>query len=480
MPSRAGNAGGPGDIPATERPASALPTWIPLAAMASLMLVTLRQVVRPLTDPDLWWHLRLGDEFRGSWSLGNPGQLSPFATSEWVPTQWLPEVLASLVEDVFGLRGIVWLTGAALLALLVCVFRLCRRESAGLAAVVATAAAVVGMSASLSPRPHLVSYILLAITLGAWLDTARDLKPRWWLVPLSWVWACSHGMWFVGVVVGIVVIVGMALDRSLKRGPAFRLVGLSALCTLAAALTPVGPRLLLAPFAVGNVSSFVTEWAAPSFKDTAPLVTMVMIGLVILSWGRRGQTSWVLLGLLALALGWTLLSQRTVTLGAVIAAPLLASVIQAQLRQPFMPRSSRAETGKLLASAAVCLVGLAVVAPAASVGGVPGALNADLEALPQDAVVFNDYTLGGWLSWRHPDVHHVVDGLTEAYSTEHLRGYGVALSVRDGWAEFVVESGATHALLEVDSPLATALQERRGWRAEGTDAGYVLLVSNQR
>ena len=74
---------------------------------------------------------------------------------------------------------------------------------------------MVGASLSLTPRPHLVSFLFLAITLHAWLGTARDLRPRWWLIALGWVWACSHGMWLLGPMVGLAVIGGLLLESRL-------------------------------------------------------------------------------------------------------------------------------------------------------------------------------------------------------------------------------------------------------------------------
>ena len=40
---------------------------------------------------------------------------------------------------------------------------------------------------------------------------------RWWLVPLAWLWAMVHGMWPVGIIIGLVALVGIALDRAVHR-----------------------------------------------------------------------------------------------------------------------------------------------------------------------------------------------------------------------------------------------------------------------
>ena len=47
-------------------------------------------------------------------------------------------------------------------------------------------------------RPQVISYLLVAVTVGAWLRTRDDGRLRWWLVPLAWVWAMLHGMWPIG------------------------------------------------------------------------------------------------------------------------------------------------------------------------------------------------------------------------------------------------------------------------------------------
>ena len=60
--------------------------------------------------------------------------------------------------------------------------------------------------------------MLLAVVLAAWLQTDRDLKPRWWLIPLTFVWSLCHGFWFIGAAYGFLFVVGIALEPS--RRPA--------------------------------------------------------------------------------------------------------------------------------------------------------------------------------------------------------------------------------------------------------------------
>ena len=108
---------GPMEEADTSHEPSALVKWISIAVLALGSTYLAVKAAGRITDPDTWWHLRLGEEFRNGWSLSNPGQLSPLAHSSWLPTEWLPEVVASGITDAFGLRGLAWLTGAGVLAL---------------------------------------------------------------------------------------------------------------------------------------------------------------------------------------------------------------------------------------------------------------------------------------------------------------------------------------------------------------------------
>jgi len=456
----------------------AVPRWMPFLLVLGLMGLAVRHGFRPLGDPDTWWHLRLGAETWHQWDLTNPAPWTRFATEPWVATQWLPEVVAGRVDHLFGLPGVVWLFCAGLVLITAVLYLVCRGEADILAAAVATFVAFFGMSATLTPRPQLVSFILLLIVTSAWLRTARDLRPRWWLIPVSWLWACSHGMWFTGIAVGAAVIVGLVLDRRARGVTALKLIAIPVSGLLVAAMTPIGPRLLLSPFTVGGITQYITEWAPPSIHDLSPAATAVMIAVVAIAWARGHQVAWTQIALLMLATCWALVSARTVTLAAAMAAPLLAGALQS-LAPDTAEGVGWRERGVLVAGVVACLATVALLLPGSmgTPANVPNALNASLDRLPPHTIVFNDSTLGGWLLWRHPTLEPVIDGRTEAFPKSHFKSYIRTSQVRPGWERFLQTTSSKYALVEEDSPLAAALDERLHWRSLGRDAGYVLLTA---
>jgi hypothetical protein len=393
-------------------------------------------------------------------------------------------VAASYVEHFFGLAGVAWLAGAGVVTFGLAVFLACRREADVLPAAVATGIALVGAGGSLTARPQLASFVLISVVLAAWLRTERDLKPRWWLVPLSWVWACTHGLWFVGIVIGLAVVAGLWLERRVTRCQLGRLLAVPALSVGAAALTPVGPKLIFAPLGTSAMAPFVSEHQPPDLVgDPNATTTILMVGLIALTWARKGSVPWSRLLLLVVAAGWTVLMERTVAVGAIMAAPLLASAAQSWLATREVDRPSVGERRILGSGLLACLFALAVAVPSLPERGTlpPTRLDETLASLPNGTVVYNAYELGGWLEWQHRNVAPVVDGMTRAYYVKHVAGVVNANELGKGWYRFVRDTGAEYALLEVDSPLALELENHMDWEQAGVDdhAGYLMLRAPQ-
>lgn len=448
-------------------------------ALAGIAVGFLRVLRQPLTDPDTWWHLRAGEYLTQTHQLVGPEPWVRFSSRPWVLHEWLPELVVSQLARLGGLPAVAWLYYAGLLAVVFTLFVVCRRQAALLPATLATVAGMLGMSASLSMRPQLVTFVLIAVVTGTWLQVSEDLRPRWWLVPLSWLWACSHGMWFTGPLVGIAVVVALLAERRLSGRQSLRLLSVPLLSVVVAGLTPAGPSLLSAPLSVNTYARYVTEWTAPSIQSMPPAVTVGMAALVVLVGLRTGRRMPLpQLAILALGVGWALLYARTVAVGAAMLAPLFAMSLHSVLPQSARGASFR-ERRALAVGVASCL-GLAAVLACSSPtqpGNVPNALDPELDQLPSRTVILNDYVLGGWILWRHRQLVPVVDGRTEVYDPAYLDAYGRAVSASDGWEGFLGRTGATYALLTAHSPIATALTERLNWSVLGQDDGYVLLHS---
>lgn len=457
----------------------ALPTMTAAGALGALLFLVGARSGGPISGPDSLWHLVLGHSLRHSWNFGPEDPLSAFSTQPWVYNQWLPEVAASLAEDAGGLPAVAWIVVAARVALVVALWALCRRQTGPLPALVAACVASFGTVMAWDARPQLIGVLLFVAAASAALSTADDGRPRWWMIPLTWLWACTHGTWILGIAALLVVALAGLADRPRD---ALRLhlmrFAVPAGCAVAAAVTPTGPRLYTTVTAIGDVTDFIVEWRPASLTNPIMAVTVAAIGFVLLSWVRGWQPrpNWGRVAVLAFAAGNAMLYTRTVALAAVLVAPLLAEALQALL--PRRPGSLRVEA---VAVAIGVLAGLGVAAGtlptiARTPGDSPTALTPLLAR--QQGVVFNDLGQGGWLYWAHPQLAPVFDTRWEVFGRQASEAYRATLEARPGWQEHFDATGAHSALLDREAPLVEALQSR-GWLAQGADSGYVLLTRPQ-
>ncbi len=459
--------------------------WMPPVLVSVLLGWVVARAARPIDDPDAWWHLRLGNDLINQHSLATPPHWSVFATVDWVPTEPIPEITAAYIDRWFGLPGLAVLFAIAGMVVVLTVYLTCRRVAAPLPSAVITVLAVLASSASLTPRPQLVSFVLFPVVISAWLRTERDHRVRWWLIPLVWIWSLCHGFWFLGAGYGVVFVVGFALSRKMPSPLLLRQAAVAIGSLGVVALNPVGLGVLVAPLRVSDTAQYIQEWQRTDLTSPSALGALLMIAGAAAVWAvrRQGVTSPRLLVLVS-AVFWTWYAGRTVAVAGLVIAPLFADALDRLVRTrkaaAASPDASNArssfETPVLgaVAVAAIAVVGILAPITSSQPGGVPTALDATLDRLPAGTRVFNAYELGGWIAWRHPDLEQYIDGLITPYSTAHAKDFHTAMTLGPGWSRVVTDSGASVALVVAGSALASAL-ENEGWSNIKSGNGYVLL-----
>jgi hypothetical protein len=440
--------------------------------------------VRAFAEPDLWWHLRVGEHIRSTGQLVGPDPWAIFAARDYMATQWLPEVVASWAYEAAGIGAVLWLRCAAVVLLASVVFVTCRRDAGPAVSAIVTVLGLLGSTASLNPRPQLLSFLFFALTVMAWRATARDHQPRWWLVPMFWLWACSHGLWLFGLAVGVLTTLALFIDRRnpVTRSAVRQLLLLNGLSAVAIAITPLGPELLLAPLRVSDNASWIAnEWQRTPFDVPASLVAATMVLVTVgLYLNRTSAPLWryTHLGLAALLLVWM---WRLVPLSTVLSAPLLAAAAQQRLVPARMSFSWPANRRMRVLTTIAVMMGAGLVCTgdkANSVALYPSGLDevdAVLTCQQEGSVIFNDFGLSGWLLWRHQHLSPVADLRVEIYSRDHLKNYYRADEVKPGWQSVIDSTGAHMALLQPETPLASALMRSEGWQLAASSPAGVLL-----
>ncbi|WGY00006.1 hypothetical protein QI633_15815 [Nocardioides sp. QY071] len=444
----------------------------PPAVAVLLAVLVIALVRRPLRAFDTYFHLRFGEEFRHDWSIAHPGQLSSASTNDWVPTQWLPQVVLSQLDDSFGTTGLVLAFAVLVVAFATATYLLLRRHAGPSVAITLTVVVVLGCLPSLSLRPQLLSYLFLVAVLAAW-DRARATgRPPWALVPLGWLWATCHGMWIIGVAASALLAVLVLVERRPRRAQALALLAVPAGMLLAALVTPVGPRLLTAVLLVNSRADYFAEWAAPELLTVRAAPVTVLAAAAVLLLVRRHDVRPYDLGLLAMGGAFALYSGRTLPLALVTLAALVAPELARRgghrpVRRP-----------ELLVALGLAVAVLAV-APTQDLVDDPAdrvrPFAERLDALPPGTRVLTDWPVGGVLLWLEPRLDVPLHGYGDVYTDAELERYADLDHLEPGWDRTLAELDPGVALLPDDSPLAYAL-EHDGWTVAQHTLELVLLA----
>jgi hypothetical protein len=437
----------------------------------------------PLADPDVWWHLRTGQWILDNQRLPTEDPWSLTATGrQWVAHSWLAEVVMALLNNALGLKGVILFRAAGVTALLgVLAVQAFRRTTPGRALLVTTLA-VLATRGGWGERPQLLSFLLLLVTAQLVRSALSGRRSIWWAVPLIYLWANVHGLWFLGPVLVAMGALGAAEHAGAgKRWLAARpFLTCSAVATLAAGLTPNGPVLLLQPLRVSGYAQFVSEWGPVDIHTVWGLGFFGMVVAFVLAYGRRtGPVSRYDLASVGLAIGLGLLYTRTVAPAAVLLTPLLAQALAAD--HPGKPRSfPRGFTRICVATLLVLGLGAGGVVltqqpefpPAAPVA----ATKALVAAADGEPRVLNEYAIGGWLLLFAPTARPAIDGRAEIYPASFVADYIGALKMSGDWQATIIPLRANVALLYHDTPLVNGLRDQLGWRVAYQDSTWLVLV----
>jgi hypothetical protein len=460
--------------------------------------------VRPLSDPDFWWHLKTGEYIINTGLIPNTDFYSfTKAGAEWVTHEWLSEAVFYLIYSQIGFGGLMLIFAAlTTLAFWLTFKRFNAHPLVGGFAVILGAWATLP---TIGVRPRVFTLLLASIYLVILERQSRGGRGAdvWWLIPLMALWVNLHGGFVLGFALLVLAIVGIIIDHwlcgeSLRRAwPQVQTLGVVLLGCLAVALfNPSGPRIYTFPFEIflsPIQQQTVNDWLSPNFHAPGwrPLAFLVLATITGLALSQKKVRPSDLLVFLAVTY-MTFNSKRHVAILALVAIPLLGGTIQSWLASTPLARFVVSDelcrghrydfilTLFLLLPLTLftpMLVSALTAAPAQHQVNVPVKA---VEYMKANEITGNTFTepntWGGYLIWALPSNPVYIDGRIDMYGDEFVSEYLDVTSGVTDWRPIFDRHRVRVAVLRRKKFLARELSGSPEWEKVFEDEMAVIVI----
>ncbi len=455
------------------------------------------------TDSDLGRHLTLGSYILQSRRVPTQDILSyTKAGAARPPYEWFSQVLFAAAYRLGDMDGVVLLSSLVIAASFTVAFAdAVRRSRAPVLSLFVAGWAAAASSLHWLARPHIFSFLLLAVWL-LMLERVRrgERQPLWTFALVMLVWANVHGGFVFGFLAYAAYLVGWLLEGRRRPDQGWSpqkllFVGLASL--VASGITPDLWHNWDA--VLGNRSAYVlsrtieTMPLNPALPNAWPFLGLLVLSALLLLLRPRHVAAAHVLLLAGLATASVLMA-RNVPLFAVAAAPLCSEWLAGLLQRfGYWLRLEDALTRIDLGLRGFVWTGVAVVlaigvlafhrnmvnAPAYGFSPTSFPVGAAdwVQQHPPSGNMFNDFNWGGYLLFRlWPQQRVFIDSQSDFYG-EALTRESVAIEAAEpGWQKSLDQYSVGWMLVPANSGLAQAAAASPAWTVVYRDGMSVVIT----
>jgi hypothetical protein len=457
---------------------------------------------RPISDPDFWFHLKLGQYIIQNghvphvdiFSCTIPGQ-------PYVHHGWLSGVLFYFIYPHFGPNILIFLFAILTALAFWLVFKSSKEHlfTRGIAVLLG----VWTVLPNIGPRPRVFTLLFVSVyflILNSYLKNSR-INRIWWLVPLMVLWVNLHGAFLIGLTLIVITIVGILVDTWMAHQefrsawPPVKSLGLVLIaCLLATLLNPYG--LTLYSHILGVLSSpvyqyVVIDWLPPDFhqSDLLPLIILILLTITVLVLSPKRVRPSELLFFIAL-LYMTLKMQRNAMIFALIAASLLADYSGPLWDTLFSSKSSESLLLRrgfrpaflnlaLLLPLLIFVVKLKTVVyrtPTQQMAAAPFNAVTYLKEKGIQGCTFTDPNVwGAYVMWAAPANPVFIDG-RDVYPAQFVREYVEMIQGKRDWRGPFDQYAVKSAILTPSSVMIRQLKASADWQQVYGDDFSVVFI----
>ena len=459
-----------------------------------------------LGDPDTFWHIRTGQWILDHAQFPTVDFFSYTAAGKpWISKEWLSDIFFAAAFKFGGWHAVVVLAAVACSALIgILCFYLVRHLRFSVA-IGWTALTAVAISPHFLARPHVFSYVILAIWVISLLDAYDDddfnLSSLVTLAPLMTLWANLHGSFTLGLAL-LYVFAGYSLCQTIVQHnytKCWRQLILVLAITFCALITPYGISSVLVTreqLDLKFTSAHIQEWRSPDFQNfTFHAIYLVALLSAIAGLGIRLRGARLITFSIITLMG---LSYARGLIMFYFLAPIVLARPASTCARWLAPQLSETQTSDsdrasdpvlrfLERRSLAILAGSMMVAALITVSTWWRDVSPPESIAPKAAIdfvqrtniignVFNDYAFGGYLIFS--GIPTFVDGRALPFGDAFIQRYYDAASLTNinTTFELLDEYKVTWVILQPKAPLALAIARSGLWDEVYSDKSSVVLV----
>jgi hypothetical protein len=460
-------------------------------------------LLRPIGDPDFWWHIKTGQLILQNHQIPFFDYFSFTAYGKpWIAHEWLSEVL---LYSTYRLGGVL-LTQIIFSLFTLAAFGLsiarANNRTNVYAMGFATLLGVILSTPVLWARPQIFSLLYFSIFLFLLNNYVQSSKLQY-MIPLpilTILWVNQHGAFIIGLGLISIFIFGLIIDRLVtgSRNRSFSkplfsrqiimLSGLLLICLFASLINPNGYKMLLYPFTTINdpsLQAFNQEWASPNFHERTwiPLAVMVL-SLIGFGLKAKKEISTVNILLCVIFSYLALMAVKQIAFFAVVSIPILSDLLSEVF--PFKEKSQKSKvllyvvsmlsTASLLAIGVYQLINLEQKQTEFMTKSFPIEAVRYIKENGITGKTFNSYNWGGYLIWNmYPQYKVYIDGRCDMYGANFVTRYVDIYVTKPGWQKALQTDDIEYVLIEPNTYLAYALQDSTEWKTIYSDDVSILF-----
>lgn len=384
----------------------------------ALAAIVLAVFTHTRADPDLWGHVRFGEDMVDAQTVYVPEHYSFMSDRPWVNHEWLAEIVMYASYASAGGFGLVVLKLVLLLAMLAAVVTTLRQTPLS----PITRALLIGLVViSTVPQANHLRPQLFSLAFFAWLLAVlvRRRRSRFTLllsVPMMILWANVHGGWIVGA--GTLMIwaaAGIVSCSSTRDKMTLAAIAVSAVA--ATMINPYGWHLWeFLRETVGFSRPDILEWQPVYRLDFIYVVLWGLVSLALVIALQRGAANHSLdLQAIAMPLMLAVASFRVSRLQGFFAISVVM-LMGSQLRSVHPPAAVQLPGPKAAPwprMAVVLVIALAIISASVKAASENvGCVRMDSDKLPEPSIteVIAEHALRGrmltWFSWGEYAIWH--------------------------------------------------------------------------